>query len=257
MLRTVATLGFLVLAGSPALAESLRIAAASDLRFAMEEIVAEYRREHPDNHVEVVYGSSGNFHTQIQQGAPYDMYFSADIEYPRELVKSGFAKSDVRPYAIGRIVLWSARLDASTLTLDDLATLDVAKIAIANPAHAPYGKRAAEALRATGVWDDVESKLVYGENIAQTAQFVQSGNAQIGILALSLALSPQLQAQGGYYLIPDALHEPLEQGFIITKRATANSAAETFAQYMDSASARSVMRRYGFVLPGETSVTAN
>lgn len=256
MFRAVATI-LLVAAGLPASAESLRIAAASDLKFAMDEIVTEFREAHPGNDVEVVYGSSGNFHAQIQQGAPYDMYFSADIEYPRELVKRGFAKADVRPYAIGRIVLWSTQLDASNLTLADLPSLDVAKIAIANPAHAPYGKRAEEALRATDVWDQVEPKLVYGENIAQTAQFVQSGNARLGIIALSLALSPELATQGKHYLIPDSLHEPLEQGFIITKRAVANSLAEAFAKYMDSASVRTTMRRYGFVLPGETSVSAN
>jgi len=250
-------LGVLVLAGSPACAATLRIAAAADLKFALDEIVTEFRLEHPGNDIDVVYGSSGNFHTQIQQGAPYDMYFAADIEYPRELVRSGFAASTVRPYATGRIVLWSAELDASTFTLADLPALDVAKIAIANPAHAPYGKRAQEALRATGVWDRVEPKLVYGENIAQTAQFVQSGNAQIGIIALSLALSPQLATDGKYYLIPDSLHESLEQGFIITKRAAANSLAEAFAQYMASVNVRNTMRRYGFVLPGETSVTAN
>lgn len=232
-------------------AQPLRIAAASDLKFAMDEIVTEFRQEHPDASVDVIYGSSGNFHAQIQQGAPFDLYFSADIEFPRELVKAGFAASEVQPYAIGRIVLWSAQVDASRLTLVDLTRPVFSKVAIANPAHAPYGRRAEEAMRSSGVWDMVQPKLVYGENIAQTAQFVQSGNAQIGVIALSLALNPELATSGHYYLIPDSLHEPLEQGFIITKRAADDPRARMFADYMNSESARHVMVRYGFVLPGD------
>ena len=124
--------------------------------------------------MDVIYGSSGKFHAQIQQGAPYDLYFSADIAYPRELDKAGFAASEVRPYAFGRIVLWSTSLDARKMTPQSLTDSRIARIAIANPKHAPYGKRAVEALRATGLWQKVEPKLVYGENIAQTAQFVQT-----------------------------------------------------------------------------------
>jgi molybdate transport system substrate-binding protein len=234
-------------------AQPLRIAAASDLKFAMDEIAAQFRQEHPDAAVEVIYGSSGNLHAQIQQGAPFDLFFSADIEFPRALARAGFAGSDVQPYAIGHIVLWSAQVDASRLTLEDLLRPEFSKVAIANPAHAPYGRRAEEAMRRSGVWDRVEPKLVYGDNIAQTAQFVQSGNAQIGIIALSLALSPELATAGRYYLIPDPLHEPLEQGFIITKRAANHPLAQPFADYMSSPSARRTMVRYGFVLPGDGS----
>ena len=155
------------------------------------------------------------------------------------------------PYAVGRIVLWSPTVDASKLTLDDLADPKFTRIAIANPRHAPYGKRAEEALRVRGLWEKVEAKLVYGENIAHTAQFVQTGNAEVGIIALSLALSPELAGKGGYYLIPDKLHQPLEQGFIITKRAEGNGLARRFADAMSSPAVRSIMTRYGFVLPGE------
>lgn len=138
------------------------------------------------------------------------------------------------------------------MTLDNLTDAKISRIAIANPKHAPYGKRAEEALRTTGLWDKVEPKLVYGENIAHTAQFVQTGNAQVGIIALALALSPELASKGGYYLIPDNLHQPLEQGFIITKRAEGNAQAKRFADYMGSKASRSIMTRYGFVLPGES-----
>jgi molybdate transport system substrate-binding protein len=235
----------------PAHAEKITIAAAADLKFAMDEIVAGFRKANPGDEVDVIYGSSGKFHTQIQQGAPYDLYFSADIAFPRELARKGLAASEVRPYALGRIVLWSARPDATRMTLASLLDPAITRVAIANPKHAPYGKRAEEALRAAGLWEKVEPKLVYGENIAHTAQFVQTGNAQVGIIALSLAFNPELASKGGYWLIPDGLHEPLEQGYIITQRGADKALAERFAAYMASEPARAIMRAYGFVLPGE------
>lgn len=234
-------------------AEKVTVAAAADLKFAMDEIVATFKKANPADEVDVIYGSSGKFHTQIQQGAPYDLYFSADIGFPRELAKAGLAASDVKPYALGRIVLWSSSLDASKMTLDSLADPKITHIAIANPKHAPYGKRAEEALRAAGLWERVEPKLVYGENIAHTAQFVQTGNAQVGIIALALAVNPELAGKGAYWLIPDKLHAPLEQGYIITKRAEGNALAKRFADYIGSKPARSVMTKYGFVLPSEVA----
>ena len=247
--------------------EKITIAAAADLKFALDEIVVLFSKVHPADQVETIYGSSGKFQTQIRQGAPFDLYFSADIAYPRALKAEGFAAegspqsggaptgvplagaaSEVQPYAVGRIVLWSPSRDAGKMTLADLADPSIQKIAIANPKHAPYGKRAEEALNAAGVWEKVEAKLVYGENVAQAAQFVQTGNAQVGIIALSLALSPELAKQGGYALISDKLHQPLEQGFIITKRAADNPLAQTFASFMAGKEARAVMSRYGFLL---------
>lgn len=239
--------------------EKITIAAAADLKFALDEIIALFKKSHPADQIETIYGSSGKFHTQIQQGAPYDIYFSADIAYPRALMVEGFSAFEVQPYAIGRIVLWSPSRDAGKMTLNDLADPAIKKIAIANPMHAPYGRRAEEALKAAGVWEKIQSKLVYGENVAQTAQFVQSGNAQVGIIALSLALSPELSKQAcpelsrrcSYALIPDKLHQPLEQGFIITRRAADNSLARGFAHFMVSKDVHAIMTRYGFVLPGE------
>ena len=231
--------------------EKITIAAAADLKFALDEIVVLFSKARPADRVETIYGSSGKFQTQIRQGAPFDLYFSADIAYPRALRAEGFAASEVQPYAVGRIVLWSPSRDAAKMTLADLADPAIRKIAIANPKHAPYGKRAEEALRAAGMWEKVEARLVYGENVAQAAQFVQTGNAQAGIVALSLALSPELAKQGSYALIPDKLHQPLEQGFIVTKRAAGNPLAREFARFMADREARAVMARYGFVLPGE------
>ena len=242
----------LLVAGHMAHAEEkLTIAAAADLKFALDEIIVSFKGTHPAVQIETIYGSSGNFSTQIRQGAPYDIYFSADIAYPRALKAEGLAASEVQPYGVGRIVLWSSSRDAGKMTLADLADPSIQKIAIANPQHAPYGKRAEEALKAVGVWDKVEPKLVYGENIAQTAKYVQSGNAQVGIIALSLALSPELARQGSYALIPGKLHQPLEQGFIITRRASDNLLARDFAAFIAGKEARTIMTRYGFALPSE------
>jgi molybdate transport system substrate-binding protein len=246
----------LLLAGAMLFAASahagkITIAAAADLKFAMDEIVATFQRSNSADRVDVIYGSSGKFHAQIQRGAPYDLYFSADIAFPRALAKAGFAASEVRPYAVGRIVLWSAAMDARQMTLASLTDARVARVAVANPRHAPYGKRAEEALRAAGLWDKVEPKLVYGENIAHAAQFVQSGNAQVGVIALALAVSPELAGKGGYWLIPDHLHAPLEQGFIITRRLRQRTAQRLPITWQPAA--RAVMTRYGFVLPGEAA----
>ncbi|MEY4752462.1 MAG: hypothetical protein RJA44_137 [Pseudomonadota bacterium] len=250
MLLRLCCLVVALLCAASARADRITIAAAADLKFAMDEIVTGFRQASPADQIEVVYGSSGKFQTQIRQGAPYDLYFSADVSLARELVKAGLAASEVRTYAFGRLVLWSARLDASRMTLASLTDPGISRIAIANPRHAPYGQRAEEALRAAGLWDKVEPKLVYGDNIAHTAQFVQSGNAQVGLIALSLALNPELARQGGYALIPEQLHQPLEQGFIITRRAAGNALARRFADHVGSPPARAVLGRYGFTLPG-------
>lgn len=240
-----------LLVSTVAHAEKITVAAAADLKFAMDEIVTSFNKSHIGHQVEVIYGSSGKFFTQVQQGAPYDLYFSADINYTRELAKKGLTASDVIPYAVGRVVLWSNSMDATKMTLASLTDPKIAKIAIANPKHAPYGKRAEEALKASGMWDKVQSKLVFGENIAHTAQFVQTGNAQVGIIALSLALNPELSKKGGYYLIPDKLHQTLEQGYVITKRGADKPLAKQFSLYMTSKETRRIMTKYGFVLPGE------
>ncbi len=236
---------------APAQAEKITIAAAADLKYALDEIVGGFERSHPGDQIQVVYGSSGKFQTQIRQGAPYDLFFSADISFPRQLARLGLAASEVKPYAVGRIVLWSAGKDAAKMTLASLADPRFKRIAIANPKHAPYGKRAEEALRAAGLWGSVRSRLVVGESVAQAARFVQSGNAQAGIIALSLALSPELAKNGRYVLIPDTLHQPLEQGYIITRRGGDKPLAKSFSAHMDTKETRAILTKYGFGLPGE------
>lgn len=231
--------------------EKITIAAASDLKFAMAEVVEAFRRQHPGAQVEVVYGSSGKFLTQIVNGAPFDLYFSADIAYPRELASKGLASGEVRPYALGRIVLWSLDPQLANTPLKDLPNKKIRKFAIANPQHAPYGLRAQEALQHQGAWEALRPKLVFGENIAHAAQFIDSGAADAGIVALALVMSPAMQGKGNWTLIPADLHAPLEQGFVITRRARDNPLAKTFADHMETGPARAVLRRYGFLLPGE------
>lgn len=244
-------IAWVLFGAATARAERITVAAAADLKFALDEIVTEFRKSHPGAEVLVTYGSSGKFHTQLQQGAPFDLFFSADIAFPRELAAKGLAASEVRPYAVGRIVLWSNSRDAARMTLASLADPRITRIAIANPKHAPYGRRAEEALRAAGLWDKLQAKLVFGENIAQTAQYVQSGNAQVGLIALSLALNPELSGSGGYYLVPDSLHKPLEQAYVVTRHGAGKPLVKRFVDYLGAKKARSIMTRYGFVLPGD------
>ncbi len=230
-------------------ADRFTIAAAADLRFALDEILERYRDQHPDQHPRVIYGSSGKMTAQIINGAPYDLFFSADIEYPLRLQARGLVASKPEVYAIGRIVIWSSTLDASSLELQDLASDPrIRRIAIAQPSHAPYGQRAREALQATDVWEAVQPRLVFGENIAHAAQMVESGAATVGIIALSLARFPRLAAQP-HRLIDATLHEPLSQGFVITRRGEGNAAAQQFASFMATAEAHAIMERYGFELP--------
>jgi molybdate transport system substrate-binding protein len=230
-------------------AEQATAAVAAGMKFAMDDIAAAFRKAHPKDTFEVVYGATGKLQTQVQQGAPFDLFFSADNTAPLDLAKAGFAGSEMRIYAIGHLVIWSTSVDASKLTLADLANPKFARIAIGNPKVAPYGKRAEEALHKAGLWDKVAARLVLGENVTQTAQFVESGNAQVGLIALSLALSPELAKKGGYALVPDDMHQPLEQGFIVTKRGAGNPVAQAFAKFMQSKEVKAILSRYGYSLP--------
>lgn len=239
----------LLLASTFSQAASFSIAAAADLKYAMADLIAEFSKSHPDNTPDTVFGSSGKLYQQISNGAPYDIFFSADISYPQLLKTNGMVASEVRPYAFGRLVLWSKKGVSGKLTMDRLLSDDVRHVAIANPKHAPYGMRAQEVLERLGLWERVSSKLVFGENVAQAAQFVDSGSAQAGIIALSLMLGPELKNNGTYMLIPENLHQPLEQGYVLIKRAAGNPAAKEFGEFVSSAKGRAILRAWGFILP--------
>jgi molybdate transport system substrate-binding protein len=234
-----------------AAAQEIRVAAAADLKFALDELSAQYEKQ-TGAKISVSYGSSGNFFAQIQNGAPFDIFMSADIDYPRKLEAAGLAEADTRyEYAVGRIVIWmpaGAGPDLVELGWKALLQPSVDKVAIGNPEHAPYGRAAVAALRSAGIYEQVQPKFVYGENIAQAAQFVASGNAQAGILALSLALSPPMR-RGKRWEIPENMYPPIEQGAIILKNAKEKQGARAFLAFLKSPAARKILDSYGFRLP--------
>jgi molybdate transport system substrate-binding protein len=227
----------------------LTVAAAANLKEVMYALVADFRRSRADANVDVVLGSSGKLVQQIVHGAPYDLFFSADLEYPRRLAADKLAASGVRTYARGRLALWSARLKARDLTLAGLADPGVRRIAIANPKLAPYGARAQEALTHAGVWEKVRDKLVFGENVSQAAQFADRGGADAALIPLSLTLSPALGQRGAFVEIPASLYAPIDQGFVILGRAVGNPLAAAFADYVVSAPARAIFAAHGYLAP--------
>ncbi len=236
----------------PAVAANLLyIAAASDMAYCMDELGAAFTREVPQAKLKVSVGASGNFYAQIKHGAPFDLFLSADMTYPARLAKDGAAdRASLAPYAIGRLAIWSldARFDVK-LGMRVFTDRRLTRVAIANPEVAPYGRAAKAALEQHGLWDSVKPKLVLGENIAQTAQFVQSGNAELGIVSLATVLAPQLKGMGNYYVIPEGSTPPIEHGMIISNKGKSNPLAARFARFMRSTAAREILVRYGFGLP--------
>jgi molybdate transport system substrate-binding protein len=244
----------LVFCAVPAAAQPAPVvAAASDLNFALEEVAAQYRRE-TGRELKLIFGSSGNFFRQIRQSAPFDLFLSADEEYVLRLAALGLTADKGTLYAIGRIALMAPH--GSRLKVDSrleglraaLAERRITRFAIANPEHAPYGRRAEEALKHAGLWDAIRPMLVFGENISQTTQYATSGSADGGIVAYSLALSPQVARLGTFALIPEDWHRPLRQRMVLLKNS---GAAREFYAYLQQAPARRIFKRYGFLLPGE------
>lgn len=250
--RTFLTMVLLVLTIARATpAQDIRVAAAADLKFAMQNVAAQFEKK-TGTKVDVTYGSSGNFFSQLQNGAPFDLFFSADIDYPRKLESAGFAEpGTLYEYAIGRIAIWTpadATVDVTQLGWKTLLDLSVQKISIANPDHAPYGRAAVAALQKAGIYEQVKPKLVYGENISQAAQFVQSGNAQAGIVAMSLAVSPGMK-DGKRWEIPADMHPPIEQAAIVLKSAANKDGARAFLEFVKSETGRATLAKYGFTFP--------
>jgi molybdate transport system substrate-binding protein len=228
----------------------VRIAAAADLKFALDELSAGFRAKQPDVTVTPTYGSSGNFFAQLSNDAPFDLFLSADVYYPTRLLEQGKgAPGTLFHYAAGRIVVWvpnESKLDVTGRGMAALADPTVGKIAIANPQHAPYGRAAEAAMRGAGMYDGVKDRLVLGENVAQAAQFVQSGSADAGVVALSLALSPAMRDKGRYWEIPPDAYPRLEQGGVVLKWAKDPDAANAFRQFMSSDGGKAILKKYGF-----------
>ena len=252
ILRLLYLIGILAGTGAAPAAE-LTVAAAADLKFALDDLVARFQTNQPSVNVKVTYGSSGNFYAQLRNKAPFDLFFSADIAYPRKLAEAGLALDmNVFLYAVGRIVVWvpkQSALDVGRLGIQALLAPSVKKIAVAKPQHAPYGRAAVAAMKSLGVFEQAEPKLVYGENIAQAAQFVQSGAADIGIIALSLAIAPQMSDAGRHWEIPLESYPRMEQGGIIVNGTKETRAACAFRDFVLGQRGREVLKRYGFFLP--------
>lgn len=240
-------------AGAP-----LRVAAASDLKFALDTLIEELYQDVEKSPIEVTYGSSGNLRAQIQQGAPYDLFLSADMKFPKMLVESGQGIPETLfQYAVGRIVIWvpdASPIDVESLRERSLLEPSVRRISIANPRHAPYGQAAVAALESYGLLAEVESRFVMGENIAQAAQFVESRAADIGIIALALAVAPAMKDKGRFWEIPLEQFPTMLQGGVITRQSRQPERAQRLAAAIISDQGRSVLQRYGFILPDEQSL---
>ena len=253
MLKSLTSLMVLLCCGGIA-AGQITVAAAADLNAALPELAAEYQRQ-TGNSVKLAFGSSGSLFSQIQNGAPFDMFFSADEDYPRQLVEAGVAeRSSLYRYAVGKLVVWvpaSSSLEVEQSGIKVLLDRSVKKIAIANPQHAPYGRAAEAALRHFGIYEQAAPRLVLGENVSQAAQFVESGSAQAGLIALSHALSPSLKGKGRYWIVPADAHPPLNQAAVILARSSPKQEAANFLAFLKTPQAIEVLRRYGFAIPEE------
>jgi molybdate transport system substrate-binding protein len=253
--RIVITSLVIMLSAGFAFADEVLVAAASDLSFPIKEIIAEFQRK-TGHTVKLTLGSSGNFQAQITNGAPFDVYLSADVDYIRQLDRAGFIEpNSLYVYAVGRIVIWvpnGSPIDVQRLGIESLVQPAARRIAIANPNVAPYGRAAVAALRHFKIYDRVASRLVLGENAAQAAQFVSSGAADIGIIAHSAALADPMRSSGKYWEIPADGYPRLDQGMAILKQARKAGhfdAARQFYDWFRSESSRAILKKYGFSLP--------
>ncbi|HTO02902.1 MAG TPA: molybdate ABC transporter substrate-binding protein [Opitutus sp.] len=234
------------LAGTPA--PTLSIAAASNLVYVLDELTTAFRVVEPQVAITVATGASGSLVAQIQNGAPFDVFLSADLIYPQSLVDRGHANAKtLTTFATGRLVLWTTKTAIKLGSIEDvLRNRTVRRIAVANPDTAPYGHAAKSVLEQLGLWNEVQPKVVLGETITQTAQFVETGNADVGFVALSLVLSPKLKNRGQWMAVPHALYSPVAQGAVITRKGSRNAAAARFLRFLHSDAAREIFIRFGY-----------
>ena len=232
-------------------AQEITVAAAADLQFAMQEVGTRFQQESGKT-VKLIYGSSGNFAQQLQNGAPFDLFFSANLDYPKQLEAAGLTEPGTfYQYAIGKLVVWvpkDSKLDLSA-GLKVLLDPSIKKIAIANPQHAPYGKAAVAALQKESIYDQVKDKFVLGENISQTASFVASGSADVGIIALSLALSPNMKDKGRYAEVPAGDYPAIEQACVIMRSSKNKDVAQQFEKFIQTPPIKELFKKYGFAIP--------
>ena len=230
----------------------LLVAAAADLNPALNDIAEQFQKK-TGVPIRLSFGASGSLTQQIQNGAPYDLFFSADMEYPRQLIAQGKADAaSLRKYSSGKLVLWvpaNSPLDVERKGMEALLDGSVKKIALANPQHAPYGRAAVAALKHAGLYGRLSERFVMGENVSQAAQFVESGNAQAGFVALAHALSPAIKGTGKFWVVPAGYYPPLEQGVVVVSSSHHKNEAADLIEFLRSPEASAMLRRYGFTLP--------
>lgn len=230
-------------------AQKVNVAAAANLRYVLEEIKTAYIKQNPKAKVNLTFGASGMLVQQIQNGASFDFFMAADNEFPVKLKDKGLTTGTMSTYAFGKLAIYSTTLNVEKLGLEALKSPAIKKLAIANPETAPYGERAIELLRSQKLYDGLKSKIVWGENISQTAQFAFTGNAEIGFIALSLALAPDMDSKGSYYIVPQSLYKPIEQACILIKTPVLNTEAVKFRKFVISPSTKGIWEKWGYKTP--------
>ena len=245
MKRIIISLTILV-AIITASAQKVNVAAAANLRYVLEEIKTAYLKQNPKAKVNLTFGASGMLVQQIQNGASFDFFMAADNEFSLKLKDKGLTTGPMSTYAFGKLAIYSTTLDVEKLGLGALKDESIKKIAIANPETAPYGERAVEVLKSQKLYDGLKSKIVLGENISQTAQFAFTGNAEVGFIALSLALAPDMDKKGSYYIVPQSLYKPIEQACILIKTPVLNTEAAKFKKFVLSPATKSIWEKWGY-----------
>ena len=247
MKKFLLSLVLVVLAVTPALAEQVLVAVAANFIGPFREVATEFEKT-TGHTVQTAAGSSGNFYSQIKNGAPFDVFFSADNERPKLLEDEGLGvKGNRFTYAIGRLVLWGP--DPSLIKGEDtLRSASFKRLAIANPKTAPYGVAAMQAMQKLRVWDSVQPRIVMGESLGQTMGFIESGNAELGFVALSQALDPKIKGTGSRWDVPNDLHEPIQQDVVLLTKGKDNPAAKALMEFMGGPQAKAIIERYGYEL---------
>ena len=231
-------------------AQKVNVAAAANLRYVLEEIKTAYLKQNPKAKVNLTFGASGTLVQQIQNGASFDFFMAADNEFPLKLKEKGLTTGPMSTYAFGKLAIYSTTLDVSKQGLNVLKSSAIKKIAIANPETAPYGERAVQLLKSQKLYESLKSKIVLGENISQTAQFAFTGNAEIGFVALSLALAPYMAGKGDYYIVPQSMYQPIEQACILIKTQVLNTEAAKFKKFVLSPNSKAIWEKWGYGLVG-------
>ena len=227
-------------------AQKVNVAAAANLRYVMEEIKTAYVKQNPKAKVNLTFGASGTLVQQIQNGASFDFFMAADNEFPLKLKDKGLTTGSMSTYAFGKLAIYSTTLNVEKLGLEAIKSSSINKIAIANPETAPYGERAVELLKSQKLYDGLKSKIVLGENISQAAQYAFTGNAEIGFIALSLALAPDMDSKGSYYTVPQSLYKPIEQACILIKTPVLNTEAAKFKKFVLSPATKAIWEKWGY-----------